>query len=118
MTRATPNVRGPSLRAEGARESKPVSSAIDLCSAGVEGAPGVAAVAAREAVYADSVERELPLYVAFNASFESKMVQLPQLPPGLKWSRVLDTAATAPFDFSNDELPVRINGSSSGNAWG
>lgn len=73
--------------------------------AAVPAAPGRPAVPAQPAVPA--VPGEPPLYVAFNASFETKLVELPQLPDGMKWSRVLDTAATAPFDVSNDELPVR-----------
>jgi hypothetical protein len=83
----------------------PVATPAKPAVAAVPAAPGRPAVEAQPAVPA--VPGEPPLYVAFNASFDTKMVELPQLPDGMKWSRVLDTAATAPFDVSNDELPVR-----------
>ena len=47
-------------------------------------------------------------YIAFNSGFEVKNLELPKI-KGKKWMRVLDTSMPAPFDFSNEEVPVRAS---------
>jgi len=43
------------------------------------------------------------LYAAFNAYWEPLTFELPLLPPGLTWLRVIDTALTPPADFCPPE---------------
>ncbi len=43
-----------------------------------------------------------PLYIAFNAHFQPVHVQLPPLPNGKKWYRVVDTALGSPHDIEEN----------------
>ncbi|KDP21497.1 hypothetical protein JCGZ_21968 [Jatropha curcas] len=46
------------------------------------------------------------LFMAFNAADQSESVILPQLPEGMTWLRLVDTALPFPGFFSNDGEPV------------
>jgi len=56
-------------------------------------------------ISANTPEDPEKFYVAFNANYESALVTLPELPPGLHWRCVLDTSLETPFDFvSADDI--------------
>lgn len=54
-------------------------------------------------------EKKEPLYIAFNAHFQSASIQLPPPPEGKKWYRIVDTALLPPNDFcESPNSPIEL----------
>ncbi|KAJ7008453.1 hypothetical protein NC653_007199 [Populus alba x Populus x berolinensis] len=54
----------------------------------------------------ESSHVEGDMFIAFNAAGRSESVTLPEVPEGMTWHRLVDTALPFPGFFSNDSEPV------------